>query len=418
MRKAVVTLTALALLWGMTGTGSAQPLSVGVQYITSPDSVIPTGGTVTHFVGVHISPDETMTVTSIQSALSGDLADASNPMLISTTCSVPSLHNPGEFVGAYEWGCEFTVFVSGEPGEVVDTVTVAVVGEDSTEYVASAQSVVTISTEDGAIQGTLTDAVTGMPIAGAWIDVVGSAEGGSDRTNATGFYDIQGLAPGDYRMVSGNTQVWAEAEYARTWYLGGGTYASAAVVAVNPGMATVVDWSLSPGGVIEGTVTDATTGEPLEGLYVDVVYEEAGSPYSWGYGPPTGVDGTYRFFGLFAGQYLVCFWTDGYERECWNGHTFPVGSDWGSISGDPIAVELGSTISGIDAALTPLVSPDGNGANGGNGPDDGDLLPFTGRDVSLMAALGAGLLILGLTVVGRRARNATCACGSPGRVDH
>lgn len=96
MRKAVVTLTALALLWGMTGTGSAQPFSVGVQLITSPDSVIPTGGTVTHFVGVYISPDETMTVTSMQSALSGDLADASNPILVSTTCSVPSLHHPGE----------------------------------------------------------------------------------------------------------------------------------------------------------------------------------------------------------------------------------------------------------------------------------------------------------------------------------
>lgn len=208
-------------------------------------------------------------------------------------------------------------------------------------------------------------------------------------------------------MISGNTQVRPESVYARAWYGGGGTFSSAAAITVSPGMATVIDWALSPGGVIEGTVTDAITRQPLEQVYVDAVYEEAGSPYSWGYGPPTGVDGTYRFFGLFAGEYLICFWRDGYERECWNDHTFPVDSDWSSITGDPIAVQLGSTISSIDAALTPLVAPDGNGTDGGNGANGGEQLPFTGSDVGLIAVLGGGLLILGSTVVVRTLRSGT-----------
>jgi protocatechuate 3,4-dioxygenase beta subunit len=336
-----------------------------------------------------------LTVTAIGSERYGGVADPANPALLETTCVVPSTRMPGDPpAGAMEWFCRYRVWIEGDPGEATDTVTVTVLRADGTESVLSDAVLVMISTATGAISGTITDIETGTPLANILVDasLVGRyAEGGIAFTDKAGFFDIQALKPGEYTLLSGNTQVM-ESVYAREWWKGHPDWESADLVTVLAGQVTTVDWALTLGGVIEGTVTDEVAGVPISGVNVGFVYFESESPVTGMGAFTTDEAGVYRISGLQAGDYLVCFYPDEHEPECWNNRTV-FGDDICGTPGDRIPVALHTVISGIDAALAPVSSH--------TTEPPPDTLPFTGMPwaggpASMLAlvvmTIGAGVL--------------------------
>ncbi len=64
-------------------------------------------------------------------------------------------------------------------------------------------------------------------------------------------------------------------------------------------------------GVIKGTVTDKSTGEPLAGSTVTSKNESSGATL----GTSTGLDGSYAFKNLKAGAYIIKISYNGYKTE-------------------------------------------------------------------------------------------------------
>jgi hypothetical protein len=106
-----------------------------------------------------------------------------------------------------------------------------------------------------------------------------------------------------------------------------------------------IDAELEPGSEIEGTITAALGGEPLEG--VEVCAEEAGSNISVGC-TESAESGRYAVTGLASGVYKVGFWGRGGAAE-YTPQFFGGAELFGG--GTPITVPLGSDVTGIDAEL-------------------------------------------------------------------
>lgn len=141
-------------------------------------------------------------------------------------------------------------------------------------------------------------------------------------------------------------------------------------------------------GVIEGTVTDADSSDPLAGVCV------SNTDAAFGDGPGqislSAEDGTYRLV-TRPGEHLVVFvdcQEDAYVPEWWDNAA-------GSATATEIDVTAGSTTSGIDAALAPACP--GFASTNGNqilGTPDPETLPGTdGRDV--ICGFGGDDVLLG-----------------------
>jgi len=135
------------------------------------------------------------------------------------------------------------------------------------------------SQQRGFVSGTLRDALTGAPIAAAEIQVPG-APLLATATDAEGTYRLVGVPPGTHVL-----QV-THPEYLPDEALG---------VAVTAGEETVVDAVLVPRprtGALQGRVTDASDGSPIEGALLTA---------PGGLSATTDADGNYRLEGLPAG---------------------------------------------------------------------------------------------------------------------
>ena len=122
--------------------------------------------------------------------------------------------------------------------------------------IVAAQAAVTVS-------GTVTDAGTSTPIAGATVTIVGSVPLLSATTGATGTYAIVGVATGTY-------DVSASAPGYNT--------ATLTNVSVPDAGATGIDFALTAATpvadgttTVAGTVTDAGTASPVQGATVAIV---------------------------------------------------------------------------------------------------------------------------------------------------
>jgi carboxypeptidase family protein len=136
----------------------------------------------------------------------------------------------------------------------------------------------------GAIEGTVTDATTGNPIAGARVQAVGAVTRAAS-TRADGTYHIGGLPEGSYDM---------------TVTAFGYAPGSATGVAVIDGQTTTQSFMLTagPAHMVSGTVTNSGSGLPIAGATVTI----QGTPI-----PPatTDANGMYAFPIVPEGTYTM-----------------------------------------------------------------------------------------------------------------
>lgn len=302
--------------------------------------------------------------------------------------------------------CSYEALVAGPPGEVTSTLSAQVQLAGGSVVTLTDSVIVTISADLGGIRATLVDADTGLPIPNLY--VWGPLEA---FTDSSGTFFIDGVDPGVYRLYSGNAPhgtsdvpAGYSTEYAYEWYdeepvgLPTPFPNPGTPITVLAGEITEIEWELSVGGEITGEVTSASTGLPLTDYQVQIWMTGSNVLASsleivGNLGGAVAADGTYRVFGLRAGDYIVCFESP-YGNECWDDlprTTIP------PDQGDPVSVVLGQTTSGIDAQFL----DSGNGTGGDGGTEDG-VLPFTGLEpwlalvaVTLVAA-GAGALVTSL----------------------
>lgn len=396
----------VVLLAMVTGALFAMPVavsaqeSVGVTVSVTPDTVSVDGEVVTFTVEVLVPPaDLPATVNGLSSDVHGNLADATNPTISDTTCAVPVAYTPtGGFEGM---ACTYQVFVQGDPGVITNTVSATVVLADTSEVTVTGSASVTISDQLGEIRGTLIDADTGQPIAGVF--VWGTCDGCGGFTGSDGVFIFIGVEPGDYRLRSGAASPggWHptspedyRTDYAYEWFdeepVGPpGVPAAGTPVTVLAGETTEIQWELSRGGAIEGRLVLAASGQPLtdfEVLFWIVGSSGLASPEDIGGNlvRNTPTDGAFGISGLRAGNYIVCFQTQ-FGNTCWEDTPMTTIPPDG---GDPVAVALGQTTTGIDAEIGAV----------GDGDGGGSVLPLTGGEAALLALLAGALLAGGLVL--------------------
>lgn len=358
-RRLGTLLGSFLLATGVIAAGPAAAADLWVGVLTDPDPARVAPGGEVQFFPVALLPAEDVTLLALTSDALGDLADPANPALQSTTCVAPlALPYPHDPYGAYDFGCTYTVRFEGPPGDRADTVRLTIRRADGTESTASASAAVTVTATLGALTGTLTDDVTGDPLPGVRVMVVGASTSRGATTNATGRFGFPDLAPGGYRVTAGNLVELVASDYAPEWYRDQTDLASADVVPVTAGATAVVDLALAVGGRITGTVTDAATGEPLEGADVSFRGGSIGGPMG---GHLTDASGRYTLTGLPTGSYQVCAWRakGDYPWTCLADTVFV------EVRGQAESVDLTLAATAAQAELSVSVTPDGPAFAGG-----------------------------------------------------
>ena len=194
----------------------------------------------------------------------------------------------------------------------------------------------------GSIKGTVSES-GGGPISALQVTV--ASLGGVDSTVSTdtdidGTYEITGLAPGEYRVSAPGIGQGFLVQF----FSGASSAESATPVVVSAGAATTgVDFVLSTGGKISGTVTRASGGTAVEGASV-LAIDEATGAFNRG---TTGSDGMFEIVGLVDGSYLV-------SAEAPQLGLLPAFFDGVDLASDAAAVVIsaGGTVGDIDFALT------------------------------------------------------------------
>ncbi len=205
----------------------------------------------------------------------------------------------------------------------------------------------------GRIAGQVKDTLTGLALAGARVDAFGH-DGlgvGSATTNAAGLYTIGKLCPGD---VTGVAHGPRRAGYVPLLYDGiacvrcdrtAGRFVAVTPSATTPG----VNFALTPGGRVTGSVVDAATFRAVKGASV-YVYDGSrrylGSarcdcgPNGAYVAPDEGlVTGTYDVESLVYPGFPHAY---GYRRQAYDGHDVPSGTP-----GDPVGIATGVTTPAI-----------------------------------------------------------------------
>ncbi|MCP3958891.1 MAG: hypothetical protein GY719_13650 [bacterium] len=208
----------------------------------------------------------------------------------------------------------------------------------------------------GAISGVVTDDATGDPVPFSRVEIW-RADGSfaiSTLLDGSGGYRVDGLEAGTYFVTTdASASGYLDELYDDLPCLGGATVGcdptDGSPVAVSLGATTAgIDFALGSGGVITGSVTDATTGDPISSVLV-AIYDTEGR-YVDDDRPDS--SGVYRLGGLISGTYfaLVHPFNSNYGNEIYDDlPCIPGACD--PTTGTAIAVSLGATTSGIDFAL-------------------------------------------------------------------
>lgn len=199
------------------------------------------------------------------------------------------------------------------------------------------------------ITGTVTDEVSGLPIAG---ECVASQRDGTSyltesvETDANGRYNLTQLVAGSWTVRIG----CFDGPYKLEWYSDRSSFATAdrLVITADETMDDV-DAALARKGIIEGTVTN-DNDDPLTNICVI-----ATPTFTGGYSgtAKTAADGTYRLGVTGTGGFIVKFsdCVEGnYEAEYYNDKQL-------ASEADPVSVVDGEATAGINAVLSANVIP-------------------------------------------------------------
>lgn len=211
------------------------------------------------------------------------------------------------------------------------------------------------------IEGTVTDA-QGNPQAGICVTATPVGVTGASSGNVTasdGTYKVGGgFGTGNYNVYfSAGASCTGAGNYAFQYYDNARTAALATPVAVTAGETTTgVDVVLEPGGIIEGTVKDASTGSDLQGICIQA--RLPGSTTYWT--ASTGPDGTYAINGLNTGDYNIEFFSQSKTFCSAPGAAYV--PQWYSDeasqgTADPVSVTAGEVTTAIDISLVPSGLP-------------------------------------------------------------
>ena len=192
----------------------------------------------------------------------------------------------------------------------------------------------------GAISGMVTDSITGVPIPDVYIDVIDTSYYyySSGYTDSSGYYIVGDLPTGVYKLST-----WNWSGYLDKWYNNKPDFYTADPVNVTtPDTTANIDFQLTVGGCISGTVTDSVTGQPIYDVYIDV-YDSA---YNWVSSGWTDFAGDYvTTQGLRSGNYrLFAYNFAGYVYEWYN-------NKLDFFNADPVNVTVPDTTANIDFQL-------------------------------------------------------------------
>ena len=213
----------------------------------------------------------------------------------------------------------------------------------------------------GVITGTITAAFNGALLSGIGAQVFNSAgvSVGTFNTNGSGVFTTVGL-PADTYYVRTSTgvgyinQLWQNMPCAGN----NGCVVTTGTPVVVAGTATTsgINFALTLGGRISGTVTDASNSQPLLNVPVTVFSSSGANMGSVN----TDASGNYTTSGLPAGFYYLRTTTGtiiennqtlGFVDQLWNG-TQCVPACLNPTAGTPVTVTNGATTSGVNFALS------------------------------------------------------------------
>jgi 5-hydroxyisourate hydrolase-like protein (transthyretin family) len=217
---------------------------------------------------------------------------------------------------------------------------------------------------EGSITGVVRDAATSAPLENVYVSITLLDSSGEPTaqagvsTDAAGKYTITGLPTGSYYMSTGNNL-----GYFDEWFDNiacDGTYcgdvpATATAVSVTAGSVTSgKNFDLERGGTITGSISNAATSAPLDGVTVYVHKRSSTGSAEYVSQATSDTSGIYSVGGLRTGTYYLSTYNDdGFLDEIFEG--IHCGSNcWSEPaveSGTGIAVTTGLTTSGKNFVL-------------------------------------------------------------------
>lgn len=172
----------------------------------------------------------------------------------------------------------------------------------------------------GAISGVVTDSVTLFPLSSVAIHVLSQTgvEVALAATNASGFYQVSGLAEGLYYVYASAGGDYIDELYDNQWcrYSCASLYYYGNTIFVSEGQTTGnVNFSLEQYATISGTVTDQTSGAPISGAYI-ALYNASNNFFETS--TATTADGAYVLTRVLPGIYYVLAESDNHVDELYN----------------------------------------------------------------------------------------------------
>jgi len=236
----------------------------------------------------------------------------------------------------------------------------------------------------GSISGVVTGPDGTTPLLGAYVNLYVPQDGGwvyetTVATMADGSYVLGGLAAGTNLIQFMDPSEVLVAE----WYSQSPDMGGAMPLILMPGQQlTGIDATLEavPQTGISGVVTEIGSGNPLEGIRVEL-WMDAGLGWSYESVISTESDGSFRFTDLTPGIYRIQFYDTGgfYVSEY-----FDNTQNWDDAAG--IVVSDGNMTAGIDAELDPVPQTGLSGRVGAAGSG----IPLAGLVVTLYYDFGGG----------------------------
>jgi len=205
-------------------------------------------------------------------------------------------------------------------------------------------------TTGGGFSGLVTEALTGLPISDARIEIYDS-DGEEVTTrygDTTGAFSVDRLAEGEYFAVA-SEYGFQEQLYDAIDCPGSCVPTLGTAIVVTDGQDTGgIDFALYELATLGGTVVDAATGEPLGGTEVEVFDAQTGIRHAR---VQTWSDGTYLSGPLWPGDYVVTAERYGYALELFD--DIPCGSSCDLSLGTVLTLGFGSVAEGIDFSRAP-----------------------------------------------------------------